>query len=296
MKYLALAVGFSLSLVSAATSHARDVTDATQVKVSVPEQARRIVTLAPSLGELVAEILQLDLERIVGVSDRTDYPPVLLNRPSVGAFVSFNIEKVMGLKPDLVFATTDGNPKDRVDQLRSLGVPVVVVRNSTVQQIEESFDLVAEALGRQKVGKDLKASLQKGIKRIRGSVPKGTHPRVLLQIGTEPLVVAGKTSFLNEALEIVGARNAYDDLKANYPKPTLEDVIQRRPDWILVVGMDSDLTEARKMAADWNKVPFPSGRAPTKVAIVAGDTLLRPSLRLLDGLTLLRDAIYRKQP
>ncbi len=186
----------------------------------------------------------------------------------------------MSLKPDLIFATTDGNPKDRVDQLREQGLSVVTIRTSSVSQIEESFTIVAEALGRKKAGENLRQAFHNGVERLKKSAHAdraaagGLRPKVLFQIGTEPLVVAGKKSFLNEALEAVGAENVYSDLKTAYPKPTLEDAIQRKPDWIIVVGMDGDLSLARKMAEEWKKLPIRAQRAP-RVVVLPGDELLR---------------------
>src|SRR5262245_40620061 len=93
---------------------AREITDATQTKVVLVDRPNRIVTLSPSLGELAADLLGDNLDRLVGVSEFTDYPPALKKVNSVGPYHQFNLERVLALKPDLVLATLDGNPRDRV--------------------------------------------------------------------------------------------------------------------------------------------------------------------------------------
>ena len=123
------------------------ITDVTGAKIVLSAPPKRIVTLVPSLGELAADILEDQMNRIVGVSDYTDFPPVLKRRTSIGSYVRFNIESVVVLRPDVVLATTDGNPKDRVLQLREAGVPVVVVGTGSFDEIFKSILLVGRALG-----------------------------------------------------------------------------------------------------------------------------------------------------
>ncbi|MEK7690795.1 MAG: helical backbone metal receptor, partial [Bdellovibrionota bacterium] len=78
----------------------------------IAQAADRIVVLAPSLGEIVADILPKGevQKRLVGAVDGTDRPDWLKMVPRVGGFSRFDLEAVLALKPDLVLATEDGNP------------------------------------------------------------------------------------------------------------------------------------------------------------------------------------------
>jgi len=285
----ALFVLFSIPL----QSHAQQIVDATGTSVTLKsEKPSRIVTLAPSLGELAADFLGNDLKRIVGVSEYTDYPAALKKIESIGAYHRFNLEKVVALKPDLVLATTDGNPKDQVTQLRSMGIPVVVVNTQTLSQVSESIRLISKAMGSPDAGERMAAQLQKGIERIHARSQVRPKKRVLLQIGEEPLIVVGKESFLHEALETVGAQNVYADLKAHYPRPAVEDAVHRNPDVILVLALGQDLTPFQKMAISWQRFPHLKAVSQKETRVLQGDTILRPTLRLLEGLSLLERAVY----
>src|SRR6478672_2161638 len=110
------------------------------------EKPRRIVTLAPSLAELAADLAGEKIERIVGVSEYTDFPPALKKVESIGPYHKFNLEKVVSLKPDLVLATSDGNSRDQVLHLRELGVPVVVVETQSLAQVVSSIRLIGQAM------------------------------------------------------------------------------------------------------------------------------------------------------
>src|SRR6185437_8433109 len=90
-----------LTSIVASPARALDLRDATGTLVHIPSHPNRIVTLAPSVAELTAEVLGMDLQRIVGVSENTDYPPALQKVESIGQYQRFNLERVVALKPDL---------------------------------------------------------------------------------------------------------------------------------------------------------------------------------------------------
>lgn len=273
-------------------SWARTLTDATNTQVKIVDVPKRIVTLAPSLGELVADVLGTDLQKIVGVSNATNYPPGLKAIPTIGDYHHFNIEKVVALKPDLVLATLDGNPRDEVLHLRELKIPVVVVRTENFDQILESIQMVALACGNPKLGEDMAAQLKRGVARIQEKSKSRVPSRVLLQVGDSPIVVVGRKSFLNQTLDIVGAKNVYSDLNSHYPHPSVEDVIYRDPDMILVLELGEDMEESKKSALKWLKFSKMKAVLNHRVKVLKNDALLRPTLRILEGLALLERTIY----
>ena len=262
--------------------------------VKLHEHPQRIVTLLPSLGELAADIAGQELSRIVGVSEYTDYPPALKHVESIGPYHRFSVEKVLSLKPDLVLASSDGNSKDQVMRLRELGIPVVVIRTENFAQIEESMIKVAQAMGQEGRGRQMAEQLRTGIQRVRERSLKrsGTPLKVLIQIGDDPLVVAGGNTFLQEALEAIGARNPYARASVHYPRPSLEDVIQQKPDVIIVLSLGQDKRIFEIMARRWSQHPAIPAVKNKRVHLIEDDALLRPTLRLLEGLALLEKRVY----
>ena len=127
---------------------------------------------------------------------------------------------------------------------------------------------------------------------LERAVSEGRKRRVLIQLGDEPLVVAGGKSFLNDALKTVGAVNLYDDLDKGYPRPSLEDVFRRNPDVIVVMAMGDDPGPFRRMAARWKGWPGLSAVRGDRVKVLRGDAVLRPSIRILEGLSLLERAVH----
>jgi iron complex transport system substrate-binding protein len=285
---------FAGLLLLSSAAFARDFKDATGASVSVPDHPSRIVTLAPSVGELAAEFLGADLERIVGVSDATDYPPALKNSEAIGPYHRFNLEKILALKPDLVLATLEGNSKDQVLHLRELGLQVFVFSTGSFSDVEASMRQMAELLGEPKKGDVVVERFEKSLQQIRarGREHAKTPKRVLIQLDEQPLVVAGGPSFLSEALKTVGAENIYAGSKAGYPRPSIEDVLKRNPDFVLVIAFGPELRRFNIMAARWSQHPDLLATQKKQLKVVYADALLRPSMRLLEGLAVLERTLY----
>src|SRR5687768_5948246 len=118
-------VGLLLAFVlSTSVCHADDVwyTDGTGEHVIYGQNAKRIVSLAPSVTEMLY-FLGFG-SRVVGRSSYCNYPPEVLKVASVGGFVDASIEKIVSLEPDIVVAYK-GNSLDLVLQLRELNINVV---------------------------------------------------------------------------------------------------------------------------------------------------------------------------
>jgi len=292
MKHL----GFLLVLSQALGGWAFAMSDATGALIQPGRAPQRVVTLAPSLAELAAVFLENDLHRLIGVSERTDYPPGLKKIPSIGSFSAFNLEKVVALKPDLVLATTDGNPKERVLRLRAEGLNVVVVQTQSLEEIAQAIEQVGFALGSPELAHTQASRFRERLQEFQNRA-KSRHStqRVLLQVGTDPLVVAGRGSFLHEAITLMGAQNAYSDLSQRYPRPSLEDAIHRNPTDIVVLSMKTDGSDAETGAQTWRRYPSLEAVKNHRVIILPGDLLLRPSFRFLEGLALLEKALFRAE-
>lgn len=291
MKIVFSLIGLTLIFVTSA--YAREVIDSTGVKVAVTDNPRRIVTLAPSLGELLSDLYSDELGRIVGVSDYTDYPPALKKVESVGPYPRINLEKVVVLKPDVVFATFDGNSKEQILHLRDLKVPVVVVKTQSLQEIYESIRIVSFAVGQSRNGENIINQLKVGISHL-SSVTAQPKKKVFLQLGDDPIITVGKAAFLNEILEIAGASNIYSDIKQSYPRPSREDVVSRNPDVIIVLALNANLPIFVRMANKWKSFLNMKAIENRSVHILKSDALLRPTLRLLEGIESLKKAIYEK--
>ena len=252
------------------------------------------MTLVPSLAELASDLLGNDLDRIVGVSEYTRYPAVLTKRASVGPYFRPNLESILALKPDLVLATVDGNPKETILRLRELHVPVLVVRTGTLEEIYASMKLLGDALDRRAAADQMVVRLQAGASEIRErSAKRASRRRVLIQLQEDPVIVAGGKSFLGQMVNLIGADLLYADASQPYPVVSIEDILSKKPDAIVIIAMDR-LDDPRFLAIGRRWKTFTGVPAVVKgrIRVLSGDRVTRPTLKLLEGLSLLEKAVY----
>ncbi len=192
---------------------------------------KRVVTLAPSLTETVVALGAA--ERLVGVS-RFDEQPEVKDLPRVGGFVDPSVEAVVALKPDLlVVQKAPGNQK-AVETLASLGVPVLALPLTSVQDSLDATMELGKVLGRPGPAKALVQDFEALRERVRAEGRARKKPvTVLLAYGFSPLIVAGPGSFAHELLEDCGARNLAEKAPTAYPAYSLERAVALKPDLVI---------------------------------------------------------------
>ena len=253
---------------------ARTVVDGLGREVAVPPRIERIVTLAPNATELVAQAGGEAL--IVGTDDASDHPPTVRALPKVGALQP-SIERIIALDPDIVVATTAGNPASLEPALRAVGIPLYVVRTDRLADVRASLAGVATLLNR-----DAYAAVERMARELAALDASRTHaPRVLILLWPAPLYVAGRNTYLDDLLKATGAENAVT--VDGWPSYSLEAIVAHPPDIILyperAVARDAVMS-LPETAAAWREVPaFENG----EVHPIPDDLLLRPGPRLVEG-------------
>jgi iron complex transport system substrate-binding protein len=225
-----VAVGVACGLAASAAD--REVVDGIGRRLRVPLTPHRVVALAPSITETIYSINAGDA--VAGVTDFTDWPPEATQRPSVGGIVNPSIERLVSLRPDLVIATREANQMNTIDELDRLGVPVFVVDPQGLDGVLESVRQIGRALNRSgdadRLVDRLRARRDAVITRVRGLA----RPRVLLVIWPEPVTTIGRQAFITDVINAAGGQSVTEDLPQQYPRISLEEVLRRNPDWLLL--------------------------------------------------------------
>ena len=248
--------------------------------------ASRVVTLAPFITELAFEAGIGD--RVVGVSAYSDYPPAARALPEVSSANGFAIEKIAALKPDVAFVWRDSVKPGEVQRLESLGIRVVVVTARTLDEVPRAFEQVAAG-----AQVDVAAKARAFTDRVAGlrrSYASRRKLDVLLEIWNNPLTTIAGRHYMNDALEVCGARNVFADLPGVTPVVPWEAVYARDPE--VVVGAGS-AGERAQFAANWRERPTLSAVKHHKLVYANPDTLQRPSLRLVEGIAELCESLER---
>lgn len=255
------------------------------------EHVNRYISLAPATTEI---LFALGLGRsVVGVSSNCDYPPEASAKERIGSFSQPNIEKIIALKPDIVFGTgLEQNPV--VHKLKALGVRVVVSDPGSFEELIVSIEEIGALTGRRDEAAQLIASMRKSIDAVSSRVsriPENKRVRVFIELWHEPLMTAGKGSIVDDSLSLAGGVNIALDTARPYSMFSPEAVIDRNPDCILFTYMDSSSPEARMLRrAGWNSIA--AVRAGRFINDIDPDLLLRPGPRLAEGIRILNERLY----
>lgn len=268
---------------------AQSETDMVGRQVSLKAAPQRIVSLAPSCTEIIAALgLQ---EKLVGITEHTDYPPEVLNLPKVGSYVNLNLEAIAMLRPDLVVATEDGNPDEIVNSLQKLSIPVYVLKLRTYETIQDSIYSLGKFVGRKKEADIAVESMRSVASCISDKTSRAKRFSVLWVYDQYPIVSAGRDTFTNQVIQMAGGDSITGDVSISYPRLTIENVIARNPDVIVVTSMDPS-RDRKEREEWWSKWTMIHAVRNKRVYVMQSSLLDRPSPRIVYGLAQLAKTLH----
>lgn len=260
--------------------------DGTGRTVALPLRPRRIISLAPSVTE-VLYLLGAD-DRLVGVTTHCDWPEDARNKPRTGSLLNPNYELILAAEPDLVIASTAGNDRRAIFRLIELGLPVFVTAPRSVEGIFETVAAVAAITGEQARGDEIIAGMKERLEHLRRRLEVVPPARALFITWFDPLLAPGKSTFENEVLRLANVVSLSADIEEFYPRFSLETLLAEDPDMIITVDHPGNPLPDLKQLAGWQRLTaVKQGRV-----FVADPVLQHPSPRFVDGLEALAGMLY----
>lgn len=250
--------------------------DDTQTEVRLPAPAKRIVSLAPNITEVVYAAGAGD--KLVGSVDFSDYPAAAKTLPRVGSYARVDIEAIAALRPDLVLAWDSGNPSAGIMQLRKLGIPVFVTEPRTLDDVARDLERYGTLAG---TGAG-KVAAQAYRKRLQSMQQQASRPpvRVFYQIWDEPLMTVNGRQIISDVIRLCGGVNVFAELPALAPTVSVESVLAADPDVIIAGGMGE---RNASWLEPWKKWPRLKATAKRNLFFIDPNLLQRHTPRLLDG-------------
>ncbi len=210
----------------------------------------RIVSLAPSVTETLFALKAGP--SVVGVSDYCDYPPAVRRLPRVGSFLTPNLEAIIALRPTLVIGLWLSSDVRQIRALKSMGYPVLLVRDGSLAEIDNSIEAVGARIGREIEARDLVAQIRGQIASVRERLATVKSERALMLVGHQPIVAVGRGTYLDELLQIAHAENIAAPANEEWPHLSMEYIIAMRPEVILDGSMGNDPSSSNTF---WEKYP-----------------------------------------
>ncbi len=261
-------------------------TDAVGRQVSVPDRPQRIISLVPSVTEI---LFAIDADRqLVAVTDYCTYPDEARLLPSIGSYADPGLENILSHQPDLVIATSAMNSPALIAQLEQLDIPVYVIEAHSVPQTLETIRNLGQLTGQRDQADALARNIDSRIRAIRRQVPPDSRPSILAAIVLQPLTVAGPDTFIDNLIDIAGGRNVVPKGPSRYPTWNFEALLMANPDFILLSPHPGQ-PDINNFFAPWTQL---TAVANGQIVQLNADWLYRPGPRMILGIEALAKTLH----
>ena len=248
-----LFLAFCLIAACAQADAARVLQDEFGRTVTVPDHPHRLICLMPSV---VDDVYALGAAKeIVAVSDYSKYPPEARSKPTIGPPLDPSLEMIVALHPDLVLSSGDMGGAENIRRIQQMGIPVFMIDPRGVEGIYKSLDTLGRVLNRANAAAQLIASLRQRemavSERVRGKRPVP----VLMPVWYDPIVTIGSHAYITQLIALAGGRSVTSDIPEEWPQVSLEAILVRAPEALLLVRGSKMSIDAIRNRPGWSQIP-----------------------------------------
>lgn len=293
-KILALIMTLSIFVLSGCSSQTdRMVTDREGTEVNIPTKIEKIISTAPSNTEV---LMALGLgDKLVAIDKySTDIEGINTELPQID-FLNPDAETIIGLEPDIVIASghnKTGSVEDPFKAISEAGIPVVYIPSSdSIDGIYKDIEFIADVVNERSKGKEIVDDMKAQVEEIKAIGDAITDKKsVYFEISPAPYLSSfGKSTFLNEMIEIIGAKNIFEN-EEGWVSPTAEAIIDANPDVIITnAGYMENPTEEIKSRDAWENI---NAIKNNEVYLVDQNASSRPSQNVIKALEQMAKAVY----
>lgn len=260
-------------------------------------EGKRIVSLMPSNTETIAELgLSGD---IVGISTVDTYPEKLVEDEGIDKIdaYEFDQEQLLELEPTHILSheSTKEMHEDALSRVgEATGAEVLYVEEpETLDGLYQTIEDIAGFLDASHEAAAVNEGLRESIASTADEYDTSQEPsEVFVQIAPLPdLFAAGSDTFIDDALSVVNADNAFGDL-AGYGQVSREEVVERDPDYVvgLIDGYDSEML--REEISNITLSENQTISNPDNQCYINPDLLTRPGPRIDEGIEQLAECFH----
>lgn len=244
--------------------------------VHATQSARRIVSLAPNLTELVYSAGAGAY--LVGVDSMSDFPEAARRVQRVGDAFQVDYERIITLKPDLVLVWTTGTPEPVIARLQQLKLRVERITIASLDDVAKALRHIGALTGSTAIAQQAATTYLQDLAKLRTSRVSVRPLSVFYEISTEPLYTVSGKHPISEIITLCGGRNIFNDLPQLAPPVSVEAVIERDPQVILTAtGAKGDPLEL------WKRWPKLRAVRTGNLYTLNADHLARATVRIVKG-------------
>ncbi|TNF66715.1 MAG: hypothetical protein EP298_08505 [Gammaproteobacteria bacterium] len=250
--------------------------------------AINVITLAPNITRLIQSIIEKAHEdnikpkvKIIATVHYIGEPRSIRNIPSIGDAYRIQLEKIILLKPDLVLAWQGGTKKSDIETLKSFKIHVVEVNATSLRSVVSLITKLGELIGLKPQADQMAKEFLEKLKQLKPKKP--SHKRVFVQLSELPLYTIGGKGFMNEIISYCGGKNIYQSVAKEAFEVSVESVVLKNPDVILVTQNLVNGSTKLLTSTLWQRYPKLSAVENKQIYAVNSNTVSQATLELLDG-------------
>jgi iron complex transport system substrate-binding protein len=258
-------------------------------KEIIEKEPMRIVSLAPSNTEM---LFALGLgDKVIGVTSNCNYPQEATTKEIVGGYEA-NLEKIVELDPDLVLVYGPGD-EGEVKLLRDAGINVLGFMPETIDAVIADIKTIGKITGTSNAADILTKDMINKRDEIIDAVKGKEKVKVFYEIWHDPLMAAGKGSFMDELITMAGGENIAEDADGAYPEYDLEQLVERDPEVYLTSEDTPEKTvESIKIRPGFENISAIKNDRIYIFKEAEADVVSRPGPRIIEALELVAKSIY----
>jgi iron complex transport system substrate-binding protein len=254
---------------------------------------RRIVCLTSETTEIAYAVGAG--ERVVGVPGTAHRPEAARDKPKVGGFTTFRVDRILALEPDLVLAFSDLQA-DVVRELVAAGASVLCTNQRSFDETLEAILVIGGALGAADAARDVVADIRDEVKQVREySSVWPDRPRVYFEEWPDPMIAGIR--WVSELIEIAGGTDVFADLRGGRSardRVVEPDEVRRRDPEIILASWCGKPVDAAAIAARPGWADMTAVRTG-QVHALDGADVLSPGPSLMVGLRRIHEIVQEFQ-
>ncbi|MDO8614664.1 MAG: cobalamin-binding protein [Dehalococcoidia bacterium] len=264
-------------------------TDALGRPVHLPGPPRRIVSLVPSitemlfafgLGDAIAGVTKFCVEPRDGVAAK----------PRVGGTKTADVARILALAPDLVIANAEENSRDDIDRIAAAGIAVFVTYPRSVRAAIDMMRVLAAITGAGPEADSIIAECDQELARARKRLSAAGSVSVFCPIWREPWMTIGPDTYMHDFLWVCGGANVFGHRPERYPQISLDEAAAQRPEAVLLP--DEPYHFRRRHAQELQAYPEVPAVRDGRIYLVDGKQLCWYGPRIAGGLRSLQELLH----
>lgn len=269
---------FLLLCFQAVTSFAQvAVLDAHGNRVELAKPAKRIISLAPHITDLVYEAGAGN--QLVGITSESDYLVRGKKVTVIGSYSGVSVEAILRQKPDLILTWANGGYAKELARLKGMGIPVYISHPLKLEDVGSEIQAIGTLSGNSKVADASAQNYIQKLNHIKQKYAQKERVKTFIQINQSPMFTVSKNSFLGQMVEDCRGNNIFGDLPQAAPQINVEAVLRAKPQVIISTGSKAALNS-------WQRWSIPATKQKHLYALTSKHATL-PSPLVLEALEMM---------